>query len=289
MEKLRSKQLVDLETLNSRRTFIAKSADVDTSAKIGKNVVIEDFCKIGANVKIGDFATIMRGSIIEENSVIGRECVIHPYVIIGNQSHDLKFADAEKTPVLIGERVIIREYSNIHAGTPLGGNTIVSDDAYIMSHSHIGHDCKVGRGALLSQQTTLGGEVDIGEYAVIGGCSAIHQFCTIGKYAIIGGCSKITQDVIPFAMSDGNPQSLDGLNLLGLKRHDFSAEDVRVIKEVYKTLFIADDLVWEERLAAAQNVYGDSAVAQVIFDFIKNVSRRPLARPKGKFKDQGNV
>ncbi|MBR4315561.1 MAG: hypothetical protein IKP65_01125, partial [Alphaproteobacteria bacterium] len=127
-------------------------------------------------------------------------------VIIGNKSHDLKFTAEQATTVTIGNHCDIREFTNIHAGTPNGPKgTWIGNNVFLMSHTHIGHDCQVRDGALLSQATTLGGEVIIQEKAIIGGCSAIHQFCTVGKYAIVGGCSKITQDVIPFSMSDGNP------------------------------------------------------------------------------------
>ncbi|MDR1009261.1 MAG: acyl-ACP--UDP-N-acetylglucosamine O-acyltransferase [Rickettsiales bacterium] len=285
METERSKQLVPPETLEKRETFIAPTARVEPGASIGRGVFIGDWCVISAGVVIGDRTTLKQNVIIEGCTEIGEGSVIHQFCTIGNQSHDLKFSDSEKTKTTIGRDVVIREFTNVHAGTPLGRRgTFIGERAYIMSHSHIGHDCEVLAGAVLSQGTTLGGEVVIGENSVIGGCTAIHQLCTIGKYAIIGGCSKITMDVIPFAMSDGNPQELDGLNLVGLRRHGFSVDDVRIIKEVYKTLFISDDMVWEERLAAAKKVYAGTPVADEIFHFIGEVSRRPLARPRKRFK-----
>jgi UDP-N-acetylglucosamine acyltransferase len=106
---------------------------------------------------------------------------------------------------------------------------------------------------------------------------------------MIGGCSKITMDVMPYALSDGNPQKLDGLNILGLKRKGFSDAEIRVAKEMYKTLFLEGAMVWGERLAAAEKVYGDSPIARRIFDFIGGVSRRPLARPRKKFLGLGDA
>ena len=276
----RSKQLVPLEVLRTRRGVqIAPTAQISPTAEIGEGTVIGDWCIIGDNVKIGKYNTIHNNVLIGSDTRIGDGCIVWPFVMLGHHSHDLKFSADEKRPVMIGDDVVIREYTNIHAGTlPDGPGTIIGDRAYILSHSHIGHDCVLGNDCLLSQATTLGGEVRIGQRAVIGGCTAIHQFCAIGKYAIIGGCSKITMDVIPYAMSDGNPQSLTGLNLVGLKRGNFSDDEIRAIKEVYKTLFLSDGL-WAARVDDTRRVYGEIPVARDILGFIESDSRRTIAKP----------
>lgn len=260
---------------------------VDANAIIGEGTKIGPWCMIGPNVIIGKNNILKSNVIIEGKTTIGDNNIIHQFVIIGNKSHDLKFTEEQATTVSIGNNCDIREFTNIHAGTPNGPKgTWIGNNVFLMSHTHIGHDCEVRDGALLSQATTLGGEVIIQEKAIIGGCSAIHQFCTIGKYAIIGGCSKITQDVIPYSMSDGNPQSLDGLNLVGLKRNKFSTEDIRVIKEVYKALFIADEGLWNERLSMAKSVYGGNSIADEIFNFIEHDSRRIICKPRSKISKE---
>lgn len=262
---------------------------VDTNAIIGEGTKIGPWCIIGPNVVIGKNNILKSNVIIEGKTTIGDNNIIHQFVIIGNKSHDLKFTEEQATTVSIGNNCDIREFTNIHAGTPNGPKgTWIGNNVFLMSHTHIGHDCEVRDGALLSQATTLGGEVIVQEKAIIGGCSAIHQFCTIGKYAIIGGCSKITQDVIPYSMSDGNPQSLDGLNLVGLKRNKFSTEDIRIIKEVYKALFIADEGLWSERLSMAKSVYGGNPIADEIFNFIEHDSRRIICKPRSKASKEDN-
>ncbi len=256
---------------------------VDEHAVIGKGTKIGPWCMIGPDVVIGQNNILKSNVIIEGKTTIGDNNLIHQFVIIGNKSHDLKFTAEQATTVTIGNNCDIREFTNIHAGTPNGAKgTWIGNNVFLMSHTHIGHDCEVRDGALLSQATTLGGEVIIQEKAIIGGCSAIHQFCTIGKYAIIGGCSKITQDVIPYSMSDGNPQSLDGLNLVGLKRNKFSVEEIRTIKEVYKILFISNEGLWTERLQMAKSVYAGNPIADEIFNFIEHDSRRIICKPRSK-------
>lgn len=260
---------------------------VDENAQIGEGTKIGPWCIIGPNVKIGKNNRLKSNVIIEGKTTIGDNNLIHQFVVIGNKSHDLKFNEEQATTVTIGNNCDIREFTNIHAGTPNGPRgTWIGNNVFLMSHTHIGHDCEVHDFALLSQATTLGGEVYIYPHAIIGGKTAIHQFCSIGQYAILGGCSKITQDVIPFSMSDGNPQSLDGLNLVGLKRNNFSTEDIRTIKEVYKDLFMSDELIWAERVATAKEVYKNSDVAMQIIDFIENKSRRIICKPRVRFNKE---
>ena len=46
----------------------------------------------------------------------------------------------------------------------------------------------------------------------------IHQFVHIGTMAMVGGMSRIDRDVPPFAIVEGHPGRLRGLNRIGIKR-----------------------------------------------------------------------
>ncbi|MDR2099163.1 MAG: acyl-ACP--UDP-N-acetylglucosamine O-acyltransferase [Rickettsiales bacterium] len=285
----KSNQLIPDEVLFARKGVeVHPTSMVSPKAEIGEGTVIGPWCIIGDNVSIGRYNTLKSNAIIEGNVAIGDGSFIHQFVTIGNHSHDLKFSDAEKTTVTIGAGCVVREFTNIHAGTPNSPRgTWIGDDVYLMSHCHIGHDCEIFDHAILSQGVTLGGEVIIQERAIIGGGSSVHQFCTVGAYAIVGGMTGVSQDVIPYGMSAGiRPQNLDGLNLVGLKRNNFSIEDIRIIKDVYKDLFLSSDGLWAERVAIAKSVYDKYPVAHRIFEFIEKDSRRIIAKPRGKYKTE---
>jgi len=285
----RSNQLISLEKLAERKgNVIHPTATVAKSVKLGKGVVIGAYCDISGDVEIGDQATILGNVMIEGRTKIGARGIIHQFCVIGNLSHDLKCDFDSKTSVTIGDDCAIREFTNVHAGTPTGNEgrgTIIGNDVYIMSHSHVAHDCVLADHVLLAQQATLGGEVKIDEHAIIGGCTAIHQFCTVGRHVIVGGVSKVSQDIIPYCMTDGNPASLSGLNLVGLKRSNFPDADIRAIKEVYKTLFIAKEGLWAERVAMARELYGSNPVTAEIFKFLDS-AKRVIARPRNRHKSE---
>ena len=61
---------------------------------------------------------------------------------------------------------------------------------------------------------------------VIGGNSAVQQFTRIGKLAMIGGMTGVLNDVIPYGLSFGNRNYLQGLNLIGLRRKNISNKNI---------------------------------------------------------------
>jgi UDP-N-acetylglucosamine acyltransferase len=80
---------------------------------------------------------------------------------------------------------------------------------------------------------TLGGHVNIINNVVVGGLSAIIQYVTIGSYSMIGGMSGIDKNVLPFSLAIGNRAKLRGLNLVGIRRGDFSKTDIERIKKYH--------------------------------------------------------
>ena len=85
----------------------------------------------------------------------------------------------------------------------------------------------------------LAGHVEIGDHAFVGGLSAIHQFVRIGPRAMIGGGSMVAQDVVPpFTMVQGDRAVPIGLNVVGLKRAGFNAEELcATLKTMYRLLY----------------------------------------------------
>ena len=118
-----------------------------------------------------------------------------------------------------------------------GASTILGDQNFLMFSSHIGHDCVIGNDVTFAPSAGIGGHVEIGNKAFISGGVMVHQFCHIGRYAMLGGNTKITQDVLPFMITDGNPATVRGLNMVGLKRAGFSLDDIKVIKSAFQYLF----------------------------------------------------
>jgi UDP-N-acetylglucosamine acyltransferase len=192
---------------------------------------------IHAGVELGDGCRLQNHVTITGPTKIGKNNHFFPYATIGSQSQDLKYK-AEPTFCEIGDHNVFREFTSVNRGTLPGTITKIGHHNHFLSYVHIAHDCVVGNHVIFSNNGTLAGHVTVEDYVILGGFSAVHQFCRIGRHAITGGCTKIVQDVAPFVLVDGNPARARGLNLVGLQRHNFSAEEIRALKEAYKTIYL---------------------------------------------------
>jgi UDP-N-acetylglucosamine acyltransferase len=54
---------------------------------------------------------------------------------------------------------------------------------------------------------------------------------------MVGFQSHVAQDVPPFMLAEGNPLTLRAVNLTGLKRRDFSADQITAIRNMHKALY----------------------------------------------------
>ena len=217
--------------------MIHATAIIDSKAKIGSNVTIGPYSIIKENVIIGSGTIIGPHVVIDPYTEIGADCHIFQYASIGAEPQALKF-EGEETWVKIGRGTIIREFVTINRGTGFGGGiTEVGEENFIMAYAHVAHDCKTGRNVILANVATLAGHITIGDYATIGGLAAIHQFVKIGDYAYISGKAAITKDIPPYVIASGDRAKLYGLNKIGLKRHGFSEETLRIMKKAYQMTF----------------------------------------------------
>lgn len=213
-------------------------AYIHPAAKIASNVVIDPFVTIDQNVEIGEGTRIGSNVTIMEGARIGKNCVIFPGAVIGAVPQDLKFR-GEDTLAIIGDNTTIRECVTVHRGTASKGKTVVGNNCLIMAYCHVAHDCVVGDNVIMSNATQLAGEVVVDNFAIIGGGTLVHQFCHIGPHVMIQGGSLINKDIPPYVKAARNPIAYAGVNSIGLRRRNFSNEQIREIQEIYRYLYLS--------------------------------------------------
>ena len=113
----------------------------------------------------------------------------------------------------------------------------IGDHCLIMAYCHVAHNCEVGNHVIMSNNATLAGHVIVEDHAIIGGFTPIHQFVKVGKYAMVGGMSRISQDVPPFLIGGGIPFKFGGVNLIGLKRHQFPLKVRQNLAKAFKLVY----------------------------------------------------
>jgi len=211
-------------------------AYIHPEAKIAKNVVIEPFVTIDKNVVIEEGTTIGSNVTILEGSRIGKNCNIFPGAVIGAVPQDLKFA-GEETTAEIGDNTTIRECVTVNRGTKAKGKTVVGSNCLLMAYTHIAHDAILGDHVILANSVQVAGEVVIDDYAIIGGTSAIHQFVHIGAHVMVAGGTLIGKDVPPYVKAGRERISYAGVNSIGLRRRNYTNDQIRDIQNIYRYLF----------------------------------------------------
>jgi UDP-N-acetylglucosamine acyltransferase len=258
--------------------MIHKSSVIDSKAKIGNNVNVGPFCYIGAEVEIAEGVELISNIHIEGNTKIGKGTKIFPFASIGTQPQDLKY-NKEENSLVIGENNLIREYVTINPGTAGGGSkTIIGNNCLFMISSHIAHDCKIGNEVIIANNVPLGGHVTIEDSVVIGGNSAVQQHTRIGRLAMIGGMTGVLKDVIPFGLSIGNRNYLQGLNLIGLRRKKYENKKIMDLDKAYKEIFLSKNL--HENLVKINGEYKDNELVNEVVNFIEKDKKRPICSPK---------
>jgi len=259
---------------------IHPTAIVDAKAELADTVSVGPYAVIGAQVRIGEGTRIGAHTTIEGPTTIGRDNHIFAMASLGAAPQDMKYR-GEPTELHIRDRNTIREFCTFNRGTSQDvGITRIGDDNWIMAYVHIAHDVQLANRTILANNATLAGHVHVGDWAIVGGLSGVHQFCKVGAHAMVGFQSHVSQDVPPFMMVSGNPLSVHGFNVEGLRRRGFSAERIAQVKQMHRLLYrkglTLDDAKAQIALLEGQVADGDDDVS-LLLDFLA-ASTRGIAR-----------
>ena len=257
--------------------MIHKTAIINPKAKIASNVKIGAYSIIGPDVEVNENTIIHSHVSISGQTIIGKENKIFPFASVGNDPQDLKY-NGEKTKLIIGDNNTIREYVTINPGTiGGGGKTKIGNNCLFMISSHVAHDCIVGDNVIIANNVPLGGHAIIEDNVVIGGNSAVQQFTRIGKMAMIGGMTGVLHDVIPYGLSTGNRNSLQGLNLIGLRRAKFENKDILELSDAYKKIFATKNI--NENISKLNGSFQENSLVKNVIDFITKDKKRSICTP----------
>jgi UDP-N-acetylglucosamine acyltransferase len=257
--------------------MIHKTAIIDAKAKISNTVEIGPYTIIGPNVEIADNTIIQSHVNITGYTLIGKNNKIYSFASIGGDPQDMKYK-GEKTKLSIGNNNTIREYVTINPGTVQGGGiTKVGNNNLIMISAHIAHDCIIGNNIVIANSAAIAGHAEINDYVIIGGNCGVQQFTRIGKMAMIGGMTGVSRDVIPYGLSTGNRNYLNGVNLVGLRRGKVSNKEIIGLTEAYNEIFKTENL--NENLNNLNGKFKENNLVKEVIEFINKDKKRPICTP----------
>jgi UDP-N-acetylglucosamine acyltransferase len=251
---------------------------IDPQVELGADVEIGPFCIVEGPITIGARTRLFSHVSIAGRVEIGEGSALYPFVALGHPPQDFKFK-GEDTRLVVGPRTVMREHVTMHLGTAAGrGQTVVGSDGYFMVGSHVAHDCVVGDHVVFANNGTLGGSCIVGDYAIIGGLAGVHQNTRIGRHAFLGAGSIAVGDIIPYGSAYGRNASLNGLNLVGLKRRGFGRDTIHDLRVAYRLLASTEGTL-QERIEELASLFPESQEVREIVEFTRADSSRNLCLP----------
>ena len=218
---------------------ISSSADVDPRAEIADGVTIGPFCLVGPDVRIGAGTKLESNVTVKGRVTIGESNHFHPNVVLGGEPQDISY-QGTPTEVRIGNNNVFREGVTVNRGTEKEqGVTSVGNNCYFMACSHVAHDCFVGDHVILANNVMLGGHVHVHDHASMSGGVGVHHFATIGSYSFVAGVSRVLHDVPPYMLVEGTPSRPRCINVVALKRNDFSSDAISALSQAHRLIYRA--------------------------------------------------
>lgn len=245
-------------------------ACVSPAAELGRDVEIGPFCVVEADVTIGDDCRLEARSCIRSGTTLGTNNHVYEGAVLGGLPQCLKMPE-RLGRLNVGSHNTIRENVTLHRGLKADQATVVGDHNLLMVGAHIAHDCRIGSNSVFANNVLLAGHVTVADRVFISGAVAVHQFCRIGKFAMVGGQAHITRDIPPFVTVDGASGFVVGLNLIGLRRNGFSAEQINELKGAYRVIY-RSGLRWTEVLERLGDQF-PSSVAGHFLEFFQGGTR----------------
>ena len=251
---------------------IHDSVIIHPSSHVADDVELGPWTVIGPNVRIGAGCKIGSHVVIKENTLLGQHNVVHAFASLGGDPQTKNYNGAN-TSLVIGDNNVFHEYCTINRGDLDGASvTRIGDHNLFMTSVHVAHDCVIGNHAIFVNNTALAGHVEIQDYAVLSAFVAVHQFCTVGTSCFLTKGCLVTKDVVPYMIVTGNPPRVRGLNKIGLRRRDFDAAAMEILKKVHKIIF-SDETLTSESLGKLRELANQSAIVQPVYDMLAATTR----------------
>jgi UDP-3-O-[3-hydroxymyristoyl] glucosamine N-acyltransferase len=188
---------IDTSAVLGRRVSVGAYAVIEAEAKIGEGTVIGAGAVVGAGVSIGPGSRIYPRVVIYPGVEIGARAVVHAGAVLGSDGfgyvRDRETGEYLQFPQQ--GRLVIEDDVEIGANTTIDRGALeetrISSGAKIDNLVHIGHNVHVGRNVVIAAQTGISGSSTIGDNAVVGGQVGIGDHASVGEGVILGSGSGV--------------------------------------------------------------------------------------------------
>jgi len=212
---------------------ISRHAIVEKGARLADDVQVEAFACIGPEVSAGPGCLIGAGATLTGRTTLGAKCRVFPLAIVGAAPPDAPPGQAGQC--LLGEANAVREHVTICAGA--GAPTRIGNDNLIMIGCLVGPGAVIGDHGIFANYTHIDASSVVEDYVRTSAFTSVLPGSRVGAYSMLAGYTSVEGAAPPFAMLQGDPFRVRGVNTENLRRCGFGDDDIRALKDAFRQLF----------------------------------------------------
>tara|TARA_Y100000590_G_scaffold43848_1_gene46710 strand:- start:33137 stop:34072 length:936 start_codon:yes stop_codon:yes gene_type:complete len=191
------------------KSGVHNSAIIEKASTIGKNVWIGANCYIGNDVEIDDDTKIFPNTTIFGKTTIGKNSVILSNSTIGSEGFSFSYDKKELIhfpslgSIIIGNDVWIG--ANCTIEKPQIDKTVIENHVKIDDLVQIGHNAIIKQFTQIAAGTIISGRAEIGEHCWIAPNVVFDNGCYVGKNCIVGTSSLVRKNFSDNSVIAGSP------------------------------------------------------------------------------------
>jgi UDP-N-acetylglucosamine acyltransferase len=206
-------------------------AIIEKGAELAGDVCVGPFSYVGAKVRIAPGCVIANNVTLIGKTTLGEKCAVFPMAVVGAAPD----ASGRLGECVLGKANAIREHVTIYAG--LTQPTRIGNDNLIMIGCQVGAGAVVGDHGIFANCTQIGPEARVGDYVRASGFTVIEAGATVGAYTFTAGYAGVDHDAPPFAIVQGFPFRVRGVNTENLRRCGFGEDDIHALKTAFREMY----------------------------------------------------
>ncbi len=214
---------------------ISPLAIVENTAKLADDVVVGAFSYIGGEVELAAGCLIENNVTILGQTFLGEKTHVYPMTSIGTPDP----LGGQYGVCRLGEANTIREHVTIYSRA--GRETRIGNDNLIMIGCVIGAAAQIAHHGIFDNSSHIGSEAVVEDYVRMSGFASVTPGMTVGAYTFVTAYASVDRNAPPYAMMQGCPLRVRGVNTRNLKRCGFDEDDIHAIKVAFRELFNGSD------------------------------------------------
>lgn len=243
--------------------MISPLAYIDSSAKLGENVIVHPFAYIDKNVEIGDGCEILPHASIMSGARIGKRNRIFNGAVIAAEPQDFQFA-GDDTLAIIGDDNVIRENVVINRGSGVEQSTRIGNGNFLHEGVHISHDTMVDNHCVLGYGTKVSGYCHIEDHVIFGGNVLVSQGCRVGRWSMTQTGCRFRKDVPPYIVAAQEPTTYYGVNSYILSHEGVSEKVIKHISHAYRIIYQGNSSLFDALLMIKDQVPMSDEIQHII-------------------------